>query len=338
MNARLDACMIPSFRRESLVALLLVASLGLSAPVHANGPLSPLAPSTARGRQGHDSDALVALGRRLFHDRALSGDGRYACIDCHDLKKGGSNGQRVGRPGSVHNVPSIFNLRYRTSFYRNGRASSLEEQAVMAIENPEEMDSDWTRVLNHVKSSPAYRTLIQSINKGVVDSSTLSRALAAYERTLETPDSPLDRYLRGDHAALTARQKAGYRLFLSAGCTACHQGRNIGANSFQKLGIISDYEGQERPKPVTDSYPEQDRMKTTGRPEDKDRFLVPSLRNVTRTAPYLHDGSVDNLRDVVRLMFQYQLGREVGGKELESLLAFLGALEGRLPSEAGVPQ
>ncbi len=336
MNAILDACTAMATQRGVLLVLLLGIPPVLSA--QANGPLSPLEPDTPSTQNIDHNEALVSLGRRLFRDRALSGDGQYACIDCHDLRKGGSNGRRLGRPGSVHNVPSIFNLRYRTSFYRNGRAASLEEQARMAIENPEEMAADWDRVMRYIKADPSYRALVMSINNGVVDASTVSKALAAYERTLVTPDSPFDRYLKGDHAALDKRQKEGYRLFLSAGCTACHQGRNIGANSFQKLGIISDYDGGDASPPRSDAYTEQDRLKTTGRPEDKDRFLVPSLRNVTRTAPYLHDGRVPTLQAAVRLKFQYQLGREVGERELESLLAFLGSLEGRLPAETTVPQ
>ncbi len=301
------------------------------------GPLLPIE-AAPLDDMAMSEGTLAGIGRRLFRDRKLSGDGRYACIDCHDLRKGGSNGHRVGRPGTVHNVPSIFNLRFRTSFYRNGRARSLEEQALMAIENPEEMASDWPRVIRYLQNDPIYRRELSTIGDGRIEPDIVARALAAYERLLVTP-APFDQYLLGEDSALDEQQKKGYRLFLSAGCTVCHQGRNIGANSFQKLGIINDYApSSDHAVTSLEDYPELDRLKTTGRPEDKDRFLVPSLRNVTRTAPYLHDGSVDTLQDVVRLMFQYQLGREVDTDELSSLLAFLSSLEGRPPPDSGTIQ
>ncbi len=276
-------------------------------------------------------NALIKLGYRLFRDRSLSGDGRYACIDCHDFRYGGSNGQARGRPDGILNVPSIFNLAGRTAYYRNGRAHNLAEQVRMAIANPEEMRSDWPSVIDHLRQDQDYRAGFRNVFDEDVDQSQVSQAIAAYIETLVTLDAPFDRYLHGDTSALDHSQRKGYEIFLSAGCQACHQGRQIGANVYQKLGIVNRYE--DHPAAATDvsARPVQDRYQVTSREEDRQRFLVPSLRNVTLTGPYLHDGSVTDLRDVVRLMFQYQLGREVAAGELSAILDFLAALEGRQP-------
>ena len=292
--------------------------------------LLPL-PSPVIIKKNSRQEKIISLGYHLYRDRHLSGDDQFSCFDCHDLNQGGSNGQTVARQGSTLNVPSIFNMYNRVNFYRNGRAHNLSELIDMAISNDDEMASDWRKILSYLKQNSFYSKQFQTLFKKAPEKESVNHVMTSYVRQLAATDAPLDRYLSGDGEALDRCQKRGYEIFLSAGCQACHQGSNIGANLYQKLGVVNNYE--EKIIDGSEVGTDRDRRQITGRSEDRHRFLVPSLRNVTKTAPYLHDGSIDTLRDVVELMFQYQLGRDVGEAELSSIVNFFTALEGQLPEQ-----
>lgn len=271
------------------------------------------------------------LGRRLFHDRRLSKDNSVSCASCHPLNKGGMDGARVsmgvaGRTGDV-NAPTVLNSGFSFRQFWDGRAADLEEQAAGPVHNPLEMATDWKQVLAKLDQDPALQRLAQSAYGRPLDAEVITSALATFQRTLVTPDSAFDQYLRGDGAALDAEAQAGWGLFRGLGCVACHQGINLGGNMYANLGVMQDFFAG-RPAAKADLG----RYNVTGREADKHLFKVPTLRNVARTAPYFHDGGVASLEEAVRLMARHQLGLELQPADVQRLVAFLRSLDGRLPT------
>lgn len=273
----------------------------------------------------------VEMGRLLFHEKRLSRDDSLACADCHPIDKGGVDGNRVsmgvgGRMGEV-NAPTVLNSGFNFRQFWDGRAADLEEQASGPVHNPLEMDSNWPAVLAKLAGDARYRELAQSAYGRPLDARMMVSALAAFQRTLVTPDSPFDRYLQGHADALSAEARAGWDLFRSLGCVACHQGVNLGGNMFANLGLMEDFFA-DRPPAKAD----QGRYNVTERQEDMHHFKVPSLRNVALTAPYFHDGSVKSLEEAIKLMARYQLGVGLHPEDIQRLEAFLRSLTGRMPS------
>ncbi len=272
----------------------------------------------------------VALGRRLFHDPLLSGDGSIACASCHPLEQGGADGRprSIGIRGSVGdiNAPSVFNVGLHFRQFWDGRAATLEEQIDGPLHSPKEMGASWEVVLGRLTASADYARAFDEAYPDGVSRDNVKNAIASFERSLLTPNSPFDRYLAGDSEALTERARHGYELFKGYGCIACHQGAAVGGNMFQRLGIVRDY--FEDRGDVTRA--DLGRYNVTGREEDRYVFKVPSLRNVALTGPYFHDGSAATLDEAVRVMGRYQLGREIGGAELAAIVAFLESLTGEL--------
>lgn len=285
-------------------------------------PLAPLPRSV-------DLDAAkVALGARLFKDGRLSHDDTVACATCHDLGRAGIDGRRTavgvgGKVGTV-NTPTVFNSGFNVCQFWDGRAPTLEEQAAGPVHNPIEMASDWPEVVGKLGQDRSYRNEFGHLYAGGVSSAAIKDAIATYERSLITPDSRLDRYLRGDRGALDDRELRGYRLFKDLGCASCHQGINVGGNFYAGLGVFGDF-FRDRGK---DGPEDQGRFNVTGKEDDRHRFRVPSLRNVARTAPYFHDGTVPTLEEAIRLMGKYQIGRDLSGEEIGLIAAFLQTLTG----------
>jgi cytochrome c peroxidase len=270
----------------------------------------------------------VALGRRLFHDPVLSQDNSIACSTCHDLTRGGTDHMMhsVGMGGATGpiNTLGVFNSVFNVALFWDGRAATLEDQIDGPILNPAEMASTWTVVVAKLADNPAYvRDFTQLYPQGISEH-TIKDAIAEFERSLVTPDSRFDRYLRGDSAAITPDEKRGYQLFKDYGCAACHQGRNVGGNMFQLFGVMADYFSERGNIGVADLG----RFNVTGKSEDLHRFRVPSLRNVALTPPYFHDGSAPSLDQAVRVMAKYQLGRPIPEPDVQSIVAFLTTLTG----------
>ncbi|MDD5247473.1 MAG: cytochrome-c peroxidase [Rhodocyclaceae bacterium] len=285
-------------------------------------PLSPLPQSVAL-----DADK-VALGAKLFDDPRLSRDDSIACATCHPLDHAGSDGRRTargigGKVGAM-NTPTVFNSGFNVCQFWDGRAASLEEQAAGPVRNPAEMGSDWPEIVGKLSQDRFYRNAFGHLYAGGVSAAAVRDALATFERSLVTPDARLDRYLRGDKAALDERESRGYRLFKDLGCASCHQGINVGGNFYAGLGVFGNFFG-DRGK---DAPEDQGRYNVTGQETDRHRFRVPSLRNVARTAPYFHDGSVPTLEQAIRLMGKYQLGRDLSDDEIGLIAAFLETLTG----------
>ncbi|MBA2320642.1 MAG: cytochrome B6 [Deltaproteobacteria bacterium] len=284
------------------------------------GPLRPLAPLV-------DLDPkAVALGRRLFGDPRLSANRKVSCASCHHIPSGGDDARKIsigigGVEGSI-NAPTVIGAALNSTQFWDGRAPSLEAQVGGPIENPLEMGSSWPAVLEAIGRDPEYVAQFEALFGGVTQAGVES-AIADYERTLIPVGNRFDRYLSGDTEALSAQERHGYDLFVSYGCASCHQGANVGGNLFQKLGVARDYFA-EQDRPVTRA--DLGRFNVTGRADDKHVFRVPSLRMVSQTAPYFHDGSAASLDEAVAVMARFQLGREIPVSERVDVVAFLVSL------------
>ena len=274
---------------------------------------------------------LVALGRKLFDERRLSADGSVACASCHDLKQGGDDGRArslgIGGRSGLVNAPSVFNASLNFALFWDGRASTLEEQIDGPVTNPDEMGSTWSDVVSKLGSDPEYKQGFADAFADGITAENVRRSIAAYERTLLTHGSPFDRWLNGESAALSPAQKTGYELFKAVGCIACHQGRNVGGNMFQRFGVLGDY-FKDRGNVSKADY---GRFNVTKIETDRFVFRVPSLRNVEHTAPYFHDGSAKTLTQAVQIMAKYQLGRALSEEQVALLVEFLKSLSGQLP-------
>ncbi len=275
-----------------------------------------------------DTPELISLGRTLWFEKRLSGNGTQSCNDCHRLdgeRPSGADGERTSRGAlgerGTRNSPSVKNAGYHVAQFWDGRSKTLEEQAEGPILNPVEMAMPSAAAAEEaLRNAPEHREPFAAAFPGEADPVTLrnaARALAAFQRTLKTDDR-LDDFLRGDLDALSHREADGLRLFLSTGCTTCHNSPALGANQFQLLGLVKAWETKD-----------EGRFAVTKNEEDRGKFKVPSLRNAVGTGPYFHDGSEDRLDEAVRKMAWHQLGKELTKDEIDSLVAFLGALADR---------
>jgi cytochrome c peroxidase len=281
--------------------------------------------------------AKVLLGRRLFHDGRLSGDGTISCSSCHSLDHGGAESTPTshGIGGAVGpiNAPTVLNSGLIFVQFWDGRAEDLEAQARGPVANPIEMGSDFTRVIANLTAEPTYVTEFASIYPDGITEANIVNAIAEYERSLVTPGR-FDRFLNGETGAITDDERRGWEAFQSVGCTACHRGATVGGTMYQRMGLVRDYFA-DRGTPITDA--DLGRFNVTHAEEDRHRFKVPTLRNVALTAPYLHDGTQATLPDVVRVMGRYQLGRELDDEQVRLIVLFLESLTGELPAHARMP-
>jgi cytochrome c peroxidase len=291
-------------------------------------PLEPLPEVATDARK-------VALGRSLFFDTRLSGDGTLSCATCHSLDHGGAEPRRTstgirGQIGPI-NAPTVLNAGLNFVQFWDGRAADLQAQAAGPVANPVEMGATWDDVVARLSGDEALRAEFVAIygDSGVTQAN-VTDAIAEYERSLVTP-SRFDRFLRGEESALTEDERRGYELFTTVGCTTCHRGANVGGSMYQRMGLVRDYFA-ERGTPITDA--DLGRFNVTHDEADRHRFKVPTLRNVALTGPWFHDGSRETLDDAVRAMGRYQLGRELDADQVRLLVAFLGSLTGDLPAHA----
>jgi len=299
-----------------LFALTLLAAFSRAAAESSEPPRSETPPRTE----------LVALGERLFFDPRLSSDNTVSCASCHNPARGFSDGRRtpvgVSKRALPRNAPALWNLEARAPYFWDGRATTLEEQALIPLTNPDEMGADLSQLPAELASDAEYKKRFARCFPGEgVSASTIARALAAYERTLISRSSPYDRYLAGERSALTEQQKRGLVLFNGkAECMTCHNGPDLTDNRFNRVGLASGDPGRAAIDPASGP---------------KGSFKTPSLREVSRTAPYFHDGSAATLEAVVE---HYARGGEakagasdihalqLNAEEKADLVAFLRAL------------
>ena len=270
----------------------------------------------------------VALGDQLFHEPQLSHTNTISCASCHNLSTGGVDRlvRSIGINGVVSsaNAPTVFNSGFNFRQDWDGKFETLEEHVNATIGNPKRMASSWDEVIGKLKRSPIYTKAFSQIYEDGITSNNVEDAIAKFERSLITPNSRFDKFLRGDVSAITAEEKEGYRRFKNYGCVSCHQGVNLGGNLFQKFGIMGNY-FSDRGK-ITSS--DLGRFNVTGDEEDRYVFKVPSLRNITLTAPYFHDGSAATLEEAIAIMAKYQLGRELSKETIDFIIKFLTTLTG----------
>ncbi len=266
----------------------------------------------------------VQLGKKLFFDPILSRDGTISCASCHDLQNGGDDGMKFskgidGQMGDI-NSPTIYNAVFNFRQFWDGRAKDLQEQVFGPIENPVEMGHSMDLTVKVLKKDSAYIKAFEMIYSDGITHENVADAIAEFEKVLITPNSPFDKYLKGDKEAIGKKAKKGYALFESKGCILCHHGVNVGGNFYNKFGIYKDANSTNL-----------GRYNITKREEDRAVFKVPSLRNVALTSPYMHDGRTDTLKKAVTLMTQYQLGRHMEEGEIDAIVAFLQSLTGEIP-------
>jgi len=285
-----------------LAALVIPLGLDLYMPVPEENPLTV---------------EKIELGRRLFNDRRLSRDGSVACVTCHDPQRAFATAQPIaigvfGRQGS-RNAPALLNRGYGRSFFWDGRVSTLEEQVLRPIQDPNEMDL----------------TLAEAAARVGLDTTTISHALSSYVRSILSGDSPYDRFINGERTALSAEEQAGLQIFRGKGnCTACHVGPNFTDERLHNTGLAWR-DGQ---------WLDPGRFAVTGKETDRGAFKTPTLREIARTAPYMHDGSLATLEEVIEF---YDRGGNanpyrdpelrplhLNAEEKQALATFLRALSG----------
>jgi cytochrome c peroxidase len=315
---------MPRFFQESLPRTLLLTLSGLFVSAvglarTSSEPVLPL-PQTVK------IDAkLAAFGKIIFEDPRLSRTMKLSCATCHDVAQGGSNPADVSGPRKdVYNTPTVMNIGFHFRYFWDGRAASLEEQAALTIHSPTVYNMTWPEVLTRVQNDPSYQQLAAYLAPGrPLEPSMITKAIAEYEKSLLTPNAPFDKYLRGDDLAISAEARLGYQRFKDFGCSSCHQGMLLGANSFQKFGVFDTHMANKN-----FSRLDYGRFNVTGLEDDRFMFKVPSLRNVALTAPYFHDGSAATLEQAVRYMGLHQVRRHLSSEEIRSLVEFLKSLTG----------
>ncbi len=287
------------------------------------------------------TEAKVELGKMLYMDPRFSSTGTVSCNSCHNIMEGGEDSRSVsmgvhGKTGS-RNAPTVWNSAFHSVQFWDGRAVLLEDQAKGPVANPVEMGmSDVETAMERVRAIPGYQPWFdQAFGKDSMTVENAAKAVAAFERTLITPNSPFDRYVKGDKKAMTEQQVRGMNTFAASGCTGCHSGAafngpemKTGEGFYAKFPTFTDNAYVSRYKLADD----KGRHDVTGNAADENMFRVPTLRNITDTAPYFHNGSVNDLHEAVRIMAKTQLNRELGDKEVDDIVAFLAALTGEYPT------
>ena len=275
------------------------------------------------------TEAKVDLGRRLYYESKLSAGNDLSCNSCHDLAKYGADTGAVsdghlGKRGS-RNSPTVYNAAGHFRQFWDGRAPDVETQALGPILNPVEMAMpSGSAVMGRLRADPQYRRLFAAAFPGARDPMTyenLGRAIGAFERRLVTP-SRWDRFLRGEDSVLSDSEKAGFGTFVTTGCAGCHRGAFVGGEMYMKAGMVRSW-------PDTSDI---GRMSVTHEAADRMLFKVPSLRNVERTGPYFHMGTVRSLDTAVAWMARYQLGRELDARQVGAIVTWLRTLTGELPA------
>ena len=270
----------------------------------------------------------VNFGKKLFFDKRLSDDNSTACDSCHNLNEWGAENKQVSNginqlQGS-RNSPTLYNSALNFKQLWDGRADDLAHQVQGVVLSPIVMGMEsWEAAIKKLESDAYYVKESEEIYGKKLDKYIVSDAIAEFEKTLLTPNSPFDRYLRGDENAITDEQKQGYQFFKSYGCSSCHQGANVGGNMFQKFGVLDDIS-------LSQGSLSNDlgRYNVTKNEWDKRVFKVPSLRLATKTPPYFHDGSVKTIQEAVDIMTKFQLGRGVPEPHRDSIISFLDSLVG----------
>lgn len=308
--------------RLALYAGVALAILSKVAAAQVPEPIAPLPLTIAV------NSAQASIGERLFHDVRLARDNAHSCATCHPLAQGGAQprprASAASDSASPRDIPTIFNVGFNFFLNWDGAINTLEAHAEAVLLSPNVMNTTWPELLAKLRADSDYVAAFRAAYGQPVTRDKVLDALASFERSLITPNSRFDRYLRGARDALTPAEQQGYQLFKSYGCVACHQGTNIGGNLFQKFGVFEAPDALPRLTRAIDLG----RYEVTRVPRDREVFRVPSLRNVAATAPYFHDGRAATLEVAVDTMARMQLGRHLTQGEIDLIVRFLHTLTG----------
>jgi cytochrome c peroxidase len=326
MHLRKSLLIITTFISLNVYAL---RPLPTKVPVPADNPMTP---------------GKIELGKKLYFDPRLSMDGTVSCNSCHNVMSDGADGRPIG--AGIHGQrggrgsPTVWNSAFNTVQFWDGRAKTLEDQAKGPLTNSREMGmTSHDLVVDRIRQIPGYIAEFKKVfpkDKEPVIIDNVAKAIATYERTLITPNSPFDKYIRGNKKAMSTQQIRGMKLIEEIGCTACHTGDNFNGEGL-KMG-----EGNYRPFPqipgskfdkMYDLTTDLGRFEVTKNPEDKNLWRVPTWRNVALTAPYFHNGKVKTLEEAVRVMAKVQLDNDLKDEQVADIVAFLNALTGEFPKQ-----
>lgn len=314
--------------------IMFLSSESIAEKPKANSKLVPLPQKVASPTDNPTTHAKVELGKKLFFDPRLSGNNRMSCATCHMPEKAYGDGisLSLGADGKplTRNTQTCLNVGFFKTYFWDGRAVSLEEQALGPIESAVEMNQSLDQLEAELAAIPGYVTEFREVFETKPNRTGIAKALAAFQRTLVTQPSPFDRFLAGDKNALSAAARRGFELFRGdAGCIECHNGPLLSDGKFYRLGV---------------SFKDQGRAKITGKKEDRYRFRTPSLRNIAETGPYMHDGSQKSLDEVVTFYFRGIPDSGPGGlspdtsalegqsfSDIAPIVEFLKSLSGQAP-------
>ena len=326
------------FEIKRIIGALSLAAMSLSVSAIEWQALPAKAPEPAANPS---TPAKVELGKMLYHDPRLSSNGVLSCNSCHNVMGAGDD-NRAGSIGVKDQVggrsaPTVYNSAFSSVQFWDGRAPSLEEQARGPVTNPGEMGmKSWDDVVARLKAMPEYSKAFAAAFSGEnsVTADNAVKAIAAYERTLITPNSPYDKYVKGDKAALTEQQVRGMNTFAEVGCVGCHSGPAFnGPQLPEGTGFYQKFPGNENGVLEAKYGFSQDlgRFEATKDASDKHFFKVPTLRNIALTAPYFHNGKVQTLEEAIKVMGTLQLNKDLSSEQVADIAAFLNGLTGEFP-------
>lgn len=304
-------------------------------------PDSPLVPS-----DNPMSEAKVSLGKKLFFDPSLLGpESTLSCNSCHMLSEGGDDGQpfSTGQKGktSHRSSPGLWNIGLQTVLYWDGRSTSLEEQTLDHLRDP--VIATWPsigKVIDHLNQFVGYKAAFKKAfpESPEISGTNVAKAIATFERSLMAPNSPFDRFIKGETSAISASAKRGIQIFNDTGCLACHFGVNFAGPAPGPAMQMGDGFYELFPNNLGTKYQlkyhiadDKGRYEYTGLPSEKYMWRVPPLRNIELTAPYFHNGSVATLEEAIRVMARVQTGKVLSGKDVKDVSAFLRSLTGITP-------
>ncbi len=274
--------------------------------------------------------AKAELGKHIFTDAAISGNGMLSCASCHNLSDSDQSAKSKSKMPSKlsYSTPTVLNAAYNFAQYWDARARDLNEQAAIAMENPNEMGSSWTKVIATLQNETQFSDDFKRTYSAGINKENVCNALAEYERTLLTPGSRFDKFLQGDQESLSLDEKEGFALFKKHECASCHAGPALGGLSLEKMGCVHEYFANDR-EPSKLNF---GRFNVTHNNSDKYRFKVPNLRNVALRAPYFHDGSAKTLEEAVETMSRCQTNNPLSKDEIKKVCAFLRTLSAPFPA------
>lgn len=285
----------------------------------------------------------IELGKSLYFDPRISSTGTVSCNSCHNVMTGGDDNRATsmgvhGKQGG-RSAPTVWNAAFYSTQFWDGRANTLEDQAIGPMTNPVEMGAkDHASVMTRLKNIPGYKTMFKTAfgnTEMTIDQA--AKAIASYERTLITPNSPYDQFVKGDKKALTSEQQKGMQLFAEVGCGSCHsgpafngqQGVAIGTPVLMKFPMFNNNSFDKKYNLSAD----KGREEVTGKKEDANMFRIPTLRNIALTAPYFHNGKVPELSTAVKVMAKTQLDRDLNKQQVQQIVSFLNSLTGEFPAQ-----